>query len=221
MTPRPYEGIEVSRRQINSFLDAFTKIYASKVYPEPNVDNLRNHLRTIEFLLNENTFRIELYRKYRDQIGWFLYNTDSKVLYGVTRDVSRLFFQRAQNFWDKSYLKQIPKSLLIQSGDREYPFIYDRIWKINKDGSREVKQNKMNTFIKQLRLPADQIERVSLNWNPDLYKEIFRFTILSKQSVVLESNGDLIVWDKQLQLLYHYWIGQEMPFDTDLRNYFY
>lgn len=218
--PPLYKGIEISSKKLDDFRTRFVALRSKSVLLDVPQSDLKNLISEIKFKFSGKVGSLLLFRKLKDSIGWFIWNTHSKRAFYVERDVSRFFFQKAQVFWDRRIVYNKPTHVTLVQKRLILNLINDSGWKINKEGSRSLDQKKIQKLFALLYKEADQVEYSSNLINESKYKMILEISVLGKQFTVLESLGDLIFWNKKDKLIYHFWVGQNLPFDPKIDNYF-
>ncbi len=225
ISPAPFSGITVDRQAINMFLKDVVEMRAAAVIPPASIKYHRNQLKgrlaAIDFKTEQHRYRLVLFRKYMNQPGWYILNEQNNYIYIVERSASRLFFQRAQNFWNKRLAQDREISAFsLEYEGQWFSFIHKNVWRLVADHAREIDQTKIADLIKIFYRSADVVEKVEDQSRQfDNYRQLFRIKLFSSVWNVLESQGDLLFWNKQQGIVFHYWPGQKLPFDEKFENY--
>jgi hypothetical protein len=218
ISPNPLPGILPHRDAIKQLKFFLAGLQGLQVFPNVKKDHLTKVLRTIKIIRAKDSFNLLLLRKFRGKIGWFVYNDKNRSVYEVGREVSRLFFARPQNYWQKAVVPGNFQAFTLQRGNIKLELQRDKTWFLATNKMKGVEQQQVERLAKFLTRQADMVElKVP---SEKLQQEIiFYITVSNHRFAVIVFSGEIILWDQSRSMLFHYWVGDKLPFARDIESY--
>ncbi len=217
----PLKGISLSLLKIQSFVSKFLNLQGTHVFIDIFKSDLESKIAQISLEYVVKKVNLTLFRKFKGRVGWFVWNDLTKVMFEIERASTRYFFQKEQNFWDKRILQgNVFSKFSLSYKGKLFELVKDLQWQLSGKNSRSLDQIKIKKLMKIFLKTADLVENKNLLNGKVEGREIFKIRVLGREITVLESLGDLMFWNKADGLLFHFWVGQDMPFDPKWENYF-
>lgn len=207
------------------FYRNFIQLSASGIMLDYKKALLKEPLSQISIIdRNNQTEELTLYRKYGSLNGYFLVSTLEKSLMELDKDKAQYLLLNVQDFWDKKI--KIPgkvfelafyndrKQIISRMTVRDLELF--RAEKLDGKEPENVNIKKLIDFIKTNSNHVDVVERS----DQELIKKIrFSFSINKKTFGVIYEDSVLIFLDHEMNLMYHYYVGSDVPFELDISRF--
>jgi hypothetical protein len=212
-----------------SFHQALSKLEAKNVnYPaDPKLlDEVLSFFEVVD--RNGKKYTLEVYKKYGEEIGYFLKSSLDNIIYQLKPEDAQFFFVNVQDFWHKNYSPKNKdydftlvdykgKSLSVAISDKEL-FTVKSIAQ-SKSAATDLVDLEFKRLIEFLKMEGNHVSE--MNEKPT---EIIKKTVLNlnfdnkKLNVILEENEAIVV-DISQKVKIHYYVGNKLPFSIKIEDY--
>lgn len=227
--PVPPKGVDYFEDNWVSFLQFLAKLEGKSVYYPAEMRKLDEVLSQFEVVDRENRkYTMEVYKKYGDEIGYFLKTSLDNIVYQLKPEDAQYFFVNVQDFWQKRIL---PKEKVynvkitfhnrpfeeVRIEDRELFKVLPTNSKFTEATIRALEFKRLMEFIKG---EGNHVEALTLNPTKILQDTILRVQFENRNlSVILEENEAIIV-DLDQKIMIHHYVGEKLPFSVKYEDYF-
>lgn len=227
--PAPPKGVDYFEENWISFLRFLTKLEGKGLYYPAKPELLDEALSQFEVHDRDNrTYTMEVYKKYGEEIGYFLKTSLDQVIYQLKPEDAQYFFVNVQDFWLKRVIpkeKEFNLKITFYKGQSEDVKIVDKeLFKVlptnSKFAESSIRALEFKRLIEFLKGEGSMVEALNLSPSEILKKNILRVQFENRNlSVILEENEATIV-DLDQKIMIHHYVGAKLPFSIKYEDYF-
>lgn len=242
--PAIISGPSYNLKAFNQYHNELLNLDAEELIFDYDKLQLQNKLAQIKLMGPSNhQIKLELYRKYKNKSGFFVKRKNDEPLYRFKQSVTKVFYKKLQDFWNKSIIdKDIEKGLhgknfeLIFKKGQKYRLAFQLAQGFNvkiikspntssKDKSRRVtimpNQMAFKKLYQHFKRQADIImpyagEGLRLKQNSSYFKLFWDNSLFH----VYFKNGELVFINDTEKYKLHYWVGNNCPIGLKKEDFF-
>ncbi len=220
--PKIYPGLNYFSDNWIAFYRQFINLSAKSVLHQFKKENLKEPLSIIDIVTKENKkIEVLLYKKYGSLSGYFVMTSTESGLLELDQDTARYLLLNIQDFWDKKISLPLNKYRLeFQNSKKSISFeVTDKDLFTAKSSQGNANVEEIKKFIDFIKTQANHVSVVEKSDQELVSKYKMKFKIDSKAYKLIYEDSVLIFLDEMKNIMYHYYVGSELPIETELSKF--